>query len=67
MFDSVGALRALYAHLPTEYTAEDLGGTGLTGSRRRMVVGHLAEHPAFDCALVSRQSLTARKGGEGEV
>jgi hypothetical protein len=62
VFDSVRALERLWKHLPTEFTAEDLGRTGLSGGRRHMVLRHLAEHPAFDCDLVSEQPLTARKG-----
>lgn len=65
VFDSFGALRALYDRLPARFTAEHVGREGLTGSRRHMVVRHLAEHPAFDCRLVRRQPLTARKQGGG--
>jgi hypothetical protein len=62
VFDSVRALERLWERLPAEFTADDLGRTGLTGGRRHMVLRHLAEHPAFDCELVSEQPLTARKG-----
>lgn len=62
VFDSFTALRELYDHLPEEFTAEDVGHAGLTGGRRHMLVHHLAEHPDFDCELVRRQPLTARKG-----
>ncbi|SEO72926.1 hypothetical protein SAMN04487948_104408 [Halogranum amylolyticum] len=61
MFASFAELRRLYGRLPTEFTAEDVGRSGLTGGRRHMLVRHLAEHPAFGCELVSRQPLTARK------
>lgn len=64
VFDSPGALRALYEGLPAEFTAEDVETAGLSGGRRHLVVRHLAEHPGFDCALVSRQPLTARKGAQ---
>ena len=61
VFDSVRALERLWERLPAEFTAGDLGETGLSGGRRHMVLRHLVEHPAFDCELVSRQPLTARK------
>ncbi|XVH33027.1 DUF7528 family protein [Haloferacaceae archaeon DSL9] len=61
VFDSFDALQRLYARLPTEFTADAVGRTGITGSRRHMLVRHFAEHPAFDCELVSRQPLTVRK------
>ncbi len=66
MFDSFDELRRLYGRLPDEFTADEVGRTGLTGGRRHMVVWHLAEHPAFDCELSSRQPLTVRKRGGGE-
>jgi hypothetical protein len=62
VFDTPETLRALYEGLPREFTAEDVETAGLSGGRRHLVVRHLAEHPGFDCALVSRQPLTARKG-----
>lgn len=61
VFDSLAALRTVYDRLPCEFTAEDVGHTGLTGGRRHMLVRHLTEHPTFDCTLVCRQPLTARK------
>ncbi|MFB6126028.1 MAG: hypothetical protein ABEJ79_01835 [Halolamina sp.] len=61
VFDSLTALERLYARLPAEFTADDVGRTGLTGGRRHMLLRHLAEHPRFDCELVSRQPLTVRK------
>jgi hypothetical protein len=64
VFDSFTALRELYDQLPYEFTAEDVGHVGLTGGRRHMLVHHLAEHPDFDCTLVRRQPLTARKGDQ---
>lgn len=65
VFESFDRLERLFARLPGEFTADAVGQTGLTGGRRHMVVRHLAEHPAFDCQLVRRQPLTARKtGGE---
>lgn len=61
VFDSFGAVERLFERLPAEFTAEDVGGTGITGSRRHMVVRHLAEHPSFDCTIARRNPLTARK------
>nr|WP_254768375.1 hypothetical protein [Salinilacihabitans rarus] len=61
MFDSFDDCVALYDGLPAEFTAEDVAAGGLSGGRRHMLVRHFAEHPAFDCDLVSRQPLTARK------
>lgn len=63
VFEAFGALERLYDRLPARFTAEDVGRSGLTGGRRHMVVRHLAEHPAFDCDLASRQPLTAVKAG----
>lgn len=64
VFESFDALRRLYDRLPCEFTAEDVGRTGLTGGRRHVLVHHLAEHPAFGCELTSRQPLTVRKHDE---
>lgn len=61
VFDSFGRVERLFRRLPTEFTAEEVGRTGLTGGRRHMVLRHVVEHPAFDCELVSRQPLTGRK------
>jgi hypothetical protein len=35
--------------------------TGITGSRRHMLVRHFAEHPAFDCRITRRNPLTVEK------
>jgi hypothetical protein len=64
VFDSFADLGRLYERLPREFTASDVAGEGLTGSRRHILVHHLVEHPAFDCDLASRQPLTGRKPGE---
>lgn len=64
VFERFTALERLYGRLPHEFAAEDVGRSGLTGGRRHILVRHLAEHPAFDCELVSRQPLTVRKNGE---
>jgi hypothetical protein len=67
VFERFAALERRYERLPTEFTAEDVGESGLTGGRRHMLVRHFAEHPAFDCELASRQPLTARKLSSDEV
>ena len=64
VFDSFDDVRACFASLPVEFTAEDV--TCASGSRRHVLVRHFAEHPAFECDLVSRQPLTARKGDSME-
>lgn len=61
VFDSFDRVERLYEGLPEEFTAEEVGRTGLTGGRRHMLVRHLVEHPTFDCELASRQPLTWRK------
>jgi len=64
VFESFGALRRMFDRLSTEFTAEDVGRTGITGSRRHMLVRHFAEHPAFDCGITRRNPLTAEKTSE---
>ncbi|WP_224450139.1 DUF7528 family protein [Haloprofundus salilacus] len=61
VFESFEALRRLYDRLPREFTAEDVGRTGITGSRRHMLIRHFGEHPAFDCRIVHRNPLTAEQ------
>ncbi|SFR44184.1 hypothetical protein SAMN04488124_1368 [Halogeometricum limi] len=61
VFATFGALHRLFDRLPEEFTADDVGRTGITGSRRHMVVRHLGEHPEFDCDIASRNPLTAVK------
>jgi hypothetical protein len=61
VFESFAALRRLFDRLPDEFTAEDVGRTGITGSRRHMLVRHFAEHPRFDCTIAKRNPLTAEK------
>lgn len=60
VFDSFADLRGRYDGLPDTFTAADV--TWATGGRRHMLVWHVAEHPDFDCRIVERQPLTARKG-----
>ena len=64
VFENFAECRRLYDRLPAEFTADDVRHVGVTGGRRHMLVWHFAKHDAFDCALVSRQPLMARKGGE---
>ncbi|MFB6127033.1 MAG: hypothetical protein ABEJ79_07060 [Halolamina sp.] len=66
VFDSFEAVARLYDRLPAEFTAEDVGRTGITGSRRHMLVRHFSEHPAFDCDIDRRNPLTGRKNSPGE-
>lgn len=63
VFDSFEELRRLYDRLPDEFSAEEVGRTGITGSRRHMLIRHLAEHPTFDCSITRRNPLTAEKEG----
>ncbi|QIB73783.1 hypothetical protein GL213_10225 [Halogeometricum borinquense] len=72
VFDSFDALRRLFDRLPDEFTADDVSRTGITGSRRHMVVRHFGEHPAFDCDIARRNPLTVIKtdaadAGAGEA
>jgi len=61
VFDSFARLERLYERLPQRATAEKVGRTGITGSRRHMLLRHFAEHPAFDCEVVGRNPLTVEK------
>ncbi|MFT4889255.1 MAG: hypothetical protein ACI9YT_000164 [Halobacteriales archaeon] len=67
VFESFDGCRRLYERLPEEFVAEDVTRTGVTGGRRHLLVRHFAEHPAFDCELVSRQPLTVAKADEDGV
>jgi len=65
-FESVDRLRAVYGSLPREFVADDV--TVASGGRRHLLVRHFAEHPGFDCEIVSEQPLTARKrGADGDT
>ena len=64
VFESFEHLRRLYDRLPDEFGAEAVGRTGITGSRRHMLVRHFAEHPAFDCTIATRNPLAAEKTGD---
>ena len=61
VFEGFERLRELYDSLPAKFTAEDVDAPGVTGGRRHLLVRHFVEHPAFECALVSRQPLTVEK------
>ncbi|WP_132060821.1 DUF7528 family protein [Halorussus amylolyticus] len=61
VFESFEALTRMFDRLPDEFTADDVGRTGITGSRRHMLVRHFAEHPQFDCGISHRNPLTAEK------
>jgi len=65
VFDDPDAVAALYDRLPERFGAEDVGAEGYTGSRRHLLVWHLAERPAHDCAVVSRNPLVVEKGADG--
>ncbi|MEF8830651.1 MAG: hypothetical protein V5A23_03845 [Halobacteriales archaeon] len=64
VFGSFAAFERLYERLPGRFTADDVGGAGITGSRRHMVVRHFAEHPGFDCSIATRNPLTVEKSGD---
>ena len=64
VFDDFAECHRLYDRLPEEFTADDVRHVGVTGGRRHMLVWHFTEYDAFGFALVSRQPLTTRKGGE---
>jgi hypothetical protein len=59
VFADATAVQSCYDALPEEFTAADV--TCASGGRRHMLVWHFAEHPGYDCEIVSRQPLTARK------
>lgn len=64
VFDDRASLAALYERLPERFDATAVAAHAageVSGSRRHLLVRHLAEHPAFDCALVCRNPLTAEK------
>jgi hypothetical protein len=71
VFDDFEQLTRLFDRLPSEITAEEVSRTGITGSRRHMLVRHFAEHPAFDCEIERRNPLTVTKTestpAEGDV
>jgi hypothetical protein len=61
VFRTFDAMARLFDRLPAEFTAEDVGRTGITGSRRHLLVRHFGEHPDFPCRISSRNPLTAEK------
>ncbi len=65
VFDSFAAVGRLYESLPDRFGASDVDHPSVSGSRRHLVVRHVAEHPAFDCELVCRRPLTVEKDEYG--
>jgi hypothetical protein len=63
VFESFEQMRRLFERLPDEFGADEVSRTGITGSRRHMLVRHFAEHPAFDCTIARRNPLTVEKTG----
>ena len=61
VFESFETVRRLYDRLPDRFGADDVSRSGITGSRRHMLVRHYAEHPAFPCRIVERCPLTVEK------
>ncbi len=64
VFQTFDAMARLFDRLPDEFTAEDVERTGITGSRRHLLVRHFGENPDFPCRVSSRNPLTAEKEGE---
>lgn len=64
VFESFESVRRLFDRLPDRFGADEVGRTGITGSRRHMLVRHFAEHPAFPCRIVRRSPLTVEKRPE---
>lgn len=60
-FASFDEFRARYADYPDRFAVADVEGDGVTGSRRHLVIRHVAEHPGFDCRLTCENPLTAEK------
>ena len=64
VFRTFDAMARLFDRLPDEFTAEDVGRTGITGSRRHLLIRHFGENPEFPCRISSRNPLMAKKEGE---
>lgn len=64
VFRSVDEVRRLFDRLPDRFDADDVGRTGITGSRRHLLVRYFAEHPAVPCRIVRRSPLTAEKASD---
>ncbi len=67
VFQTFDAMVRLFDRLPDEFSAEDVGRTGITGSRRHLLIRHFGEHPEFPCRISSRNPLTAEKEDERVV
>lgn len=65
VFDDRRDLRLLYDRLPATFGADDVDHPAVSGSRRHLVVRHVAEHPGFDCELRCRRPLTVEKRAPG--
>ena len=63
VFERFADLQELFDRLPAQFTASELQAVAAdcSGGRCHLLVRHFAEHPAFDCELVSRQPLTVEK------
>jgi len=61
VFETFEEVRRLFDRMPDEFGAEDVGKSGLTGSRRHMLVRHFAEHPSFPCEIETRSPLRVVK------
>ncbi|WP_076429061.1 DUF7528 family protein [Haladaptatus litoreus] len=61
VFQSFDEMARLFDRLPDEFSAEEVGRTGITGSRRHLLVRHFAEHPDFPCRISLHNPLTAEK------
>lgn len=61
VFPNFRSVERAFERLPETFTAEDVDRTGVTGSRRHLLVRHFAEHPAFGCRIARRNPLTAEK------
>nr|WP_233274723.1 hypothetical protein [Haladaptatus cibarius] len=64
VFQSFDAMARLFDRLPDEFSAEEVGRTGITGSRRHLLVRHFAEHPDFPCRISLHNPLTVEKESE---
>jgi hypothetical protein len=61
VFDTFDVVTRLFDRLPGRFGVDDVARTGITGSRRHLLVRHFAEHPAFSCRIVRRSPLIVEK------
>ena len=64
VFQSFGELKRLFDRLPDRFDADAITRSGITGSRRHMLIRHFVEHPDFPCTLESRNPLRGKKTSE---